>query len=239
MAIDDSRPTEERLEPAAKGRIDLAAHVEETALVGGDFYDHFMLGDRHLFFLVADVSGKGAEAAKFMLAVEDALEVGGARHRPRPGCDPGTKPMPRSCARTPPPCSSPAFAACWTWTRARSPMPRPGTPLRFCSATPARPCRSRSTPARRSAWPKTPATRSAAAASRPATGSASSRTASPRRWTHPAPAFGLDRLRATLAETPADADSRAVVAQILARTAAFTGNAEQSDDLTLMVLTMA
>ena len=33
----------------------------------GTFYDHFMIDERHLFFLVADVSGKGADASQFML----------------------------------------------------------------------------------------------------------------------------------------------------------------------------
>ena len=34
--------------------------------VGGDFYDYFLVGDRHLALVVADVSGKGIPAAFFM-----------------------------------------------------------------------------------------------------------------------------------------------------------------------------
>lgn len=34
--------------------------------MGGDFYDVFMVDDRHLCFLIADVSGKGVPAAMFM-----------------------------------------------------------------------------------------------------------------------------------------------------------------------------
>ena len=35
--------------------------------VGGDFYDFFMIDDRHLAVLVADVSGKGITAALYMM----------------------------------------------------------------------------------------------------------------------------------------------------------------------------
>jgi serine phosphatase RsbU (regulator of sigma subunit) len=49
------------------GRLDLAAYIDPARTVGGDFFDHFLVDDRHLFFLVADVSGKGADASQFML----------------------------------------------------------------------------------------------------------------------------------------------------------------------------
>ena len=48
-------------------RVDLACYIDPARTVGGDFYDHFMIDERHLFFLVADVSGKGADASQFML----------------------------------------------------------------------------------------------------------------------------------------------------------------------------
>lgn len=35
--------------------------------VGGDFYDFFMVDDRHLVMIIADVSGKGVPAALFMM----------------------------------------------------------------------------------------------------------------------------------------------------------------------------
>ena len=35
--------------------------------VGGDFYDFFMVDDRHLAVVIADVSGKGVPAALFMV----------------------------------------------------------------------------------------------------------------------------------------------------------------------------
>ncbi|MEM7213537.1 MAG: SpoIIE family protein phosphatase [Pseudomonadota bacterium] len=47
--------------------VDLACFMDPARTVGGDFYDHMMIDDRHLFFLVADVSGKGADASQFML----------------------------------------------------------------------------------------------------------------------------------------------------------------------------
>ena len=49
------------------GEIDLASYIDPARTVGGDFYDHYMIDDEHLFFMVADVSGKGADASQFML----------------------------------------------------------------------------------------------------------------------------------------------------------------------------
>ncbi|MFK7945096.1 MAG: PP2C family protein-serine/threonine phosphatase, partial [Paracoccaceae bacterium] len=48
-------------------QVDLACYIDPARTVGGDFYDHCLVDDRHLFFLVADVSGKGADASQFML----------------------------------------------------------------------------------------------------------------------------------------------------------------------------
>jgi len=53
-------------------RIDLAAAMVPAREVGGDLYDFFRLDDRHLFFLVGDVAGKGLTASIFM-AVSKAL----------------------------------------------------------------------------------------------------------------------------------------------------------------------
>ncbi len=52
---------------SAEDLVDLACFIRPARTVGGDFYDHFMIDDQHLFFLVADVSGKGADASQFML----------------------------------------------------------------------------------------------------------------------------------------------------------------------------
>ncbi|HMX15698.1 MAG TPA: CHASE2 domain-containing protein [Rhodocyclaceae bacterium] len=63
-----------RAETAFPGetRFEVAAVLEPAREVGGDLYDFFMLDDRHLFFVVGDVSGKGVPASLFM-AVAKAL----------------------------------------------------------------------------------------------------------------------------------------------------------------------
>lgn len=43
------------------------ADMKPAKEVGGDYYDYFMVEDRYLFFVVADVSGKGVPAALFMM----------------------------------------------------------------------------------------------------------------------------------------------------------------------------
>ena len=50
----------------------LASTILPAREVGGDFYDYFMLDDRHVAIVIADVSGKGVPAAFFM-AVARAL----------------------------------------------------------------------------------------------------------------------------------------------------------------------
>ena len=47
--------------------IDIYATMEPAKEVGGDFYDFFMIDDRHLAIVMADVSGKGVPAALFMV----------------------------------------------------------------------------------------------------------------------------------------------------------------------------
>lgn len=53
-------------------RVDLAASMTPAREVGGDLYDFFMLDERRLFFLIGDVAGKGLAASMFM-AVSKAL----------------------------------------------------------------------------------------------------------------------------------------------------------------------
>ncbi|MFZ3321342.1 MAG: CHASE2 domain-containing protein [Usitatibacter sp.] len=55
-------------------RFKLAALLEPARTVGGDFYDCFMIDATHLFFVVADVSGKGLPAALFMASVKSHLK---------------------------------------------------------------------------------------------------------------------------------------------------------------------
>jgi serine phosphatase RsbU (regulator of sigma subunit) len=60
-------------------RFRLAALLEPARTVGGDFYDCFMIDATHLFFVVADVSGKGLPAALFMASVKSHLKSAALR----------------------------------------------------------------------------------------------------------------------------------------------------------------
>ena len=64
---------------AGERRFEVAALLEPARTVGGDFYDCFMIDDRHLFFVVADVSGKGLPAALFMASVKSHLKSAALR----------------------------------------------------------------------------------------------------------------------------------------------------------------
>lgn len=52
--------------PENEGELDLAALMEPAKDVGGDFYDFFRLNEDHIGLVMADVSGKGIPAAIFM-----------------------------------------------------------------------------------------------------------------------------------------------------------------------------
>jgi serine phosphatase RsbU (regulator of sigma subunit)/CHASE2 domain-containing sensor protein len=60
-------------------RFELAALLEPARTVGGDFYDCFMIDSKQLFFVVADVSGKGLAAALFMASVKSHLKSAALR----------------------------------------------------------------------------------------------------------------------------------------------------------------
>lgn len=53
---------------------DLFANMKTAKHVGGDFYDFFPLNNDRLFFLIADVSGKGVPAAMFMMRAETLIK---------------------------------------------------------------------------------------------------------------------------------------------------------------------
>lgn len=53
---------------------DIYASMDTAKEVGGDFYDFYMLGEDKLAFLIADVSGKGIPAAMFMMTAKTMLK---------------------------------------------------------------------------------------------------------------------------------------------------------------------
>jgi len=53
---------------------DIFAQMRPAKEVGGDFYDFYMTDDHTLYFLVADVSGKGIPAAMFMMRAKTELK---------------------------------------------------------------------------------------------------------------------------------------------------------------------
>jgi len=66
-----------RIFPAFPNRreFDIYATMDPAKEVGGDLYDFFMLDDRHLCFLVGDVSDKGVPAALFMMVTMSLLRT--------------------------------------------------------------------------------------------------------------------------------------------------------------------
>jgi serine phosphatase RsbU (regulator of sigma subunit)/CHASE2 domain-containing sensor protein len=60
-------------------RYSLAALLEPARTVGGDFYDCFMIDDKRLVFVVADVAGKGLPAALFMASVKSHIKSAALR----------------------------------------------------------------------------------------------------------------------------------------------------------------
>ena len=64
--------------------IDLYASMDPAKLVGGDFYDFFLVDDDHLALVIADVSDKGVHAALFMMSAKIIL-----KYRARMGGSPG------------------------------------------------------------------------------------------------------------------------------------------------------
>jgi len=53
--------------------IDVYARIEPARMVGGDLYDYLLIGGSRLFFLIADVSGKGIPAALLMAVTKEVV----------------------------------------------------------------------------------------------------------------------------------------------------------------------
>lgn len=75
-----------RIFPAFSDRteFDIYASMNPAKEVGGDFYDFFMVDERHLAIVVADVSGKGVPAALFMVIGKTLI-----KDHTKPGADLG------------------------------------------------------------------------------------------------------------------------------------------------------
>ena len=57
-----------------RSEFDIYATMDPAKEVGGDFYDFFMVDEDHLAFVVADVSGKGVPAALFMVIAKTLIK---------------------------------------------------------------------------------------------------------------------------------------------------------------------
>jgi serine phosphatase RsbU (regulator of sigma subunit) len=67
---------------AGDTRVDCVGRMCTAREVGGDFYDTFFLDARHLFFVIADVCGKGLPAALFMVRAIAVLRAQSAHEGP-------------------------------------------------------------------------------------------------------------------------------------------------------------
>ncbi|OGV52871.1 MAG: hypothetical protein A2017_17060 [Lentisphaerae bacterium GWF2_44_16] len=59
---------------------DVYAILESAKAVGGDLYDFFFIDDDHLFFSVGDVSGKGVPASLFMAVTQTLFRATAKKH---------------------------------------------------------------------------------------------------------------------------------------------------------------
>ncbi len=60
--------------------LDLYAMVEPARVVGGDLFDFLLIDATHLFFIIADVAGKGIPAALFMAMTKEIVRGAVQRH---------------------------------------------------------------------------------------------------------------------------------------------------------------
>ena len=65
--------------PENEDQLDIAAQMTAAKDVGGDFYDFFRIDDDRIGFLIADVSGKGIPAAIFMAVSRTLIRATGIR----------------------------------------------------------------------------------------------------------------------------------------------------------------
>lgn len=61
--------------PTAAGQVEIFATLEPARQIGGDLYDFFWSEDGKLYFVIADVSDKGAPAALFMARTKTMIRM--------------------------------------------------------------------------------------------------------------------------------------------------------------------
>lgn len=54
--------------------IELRTFIRPSKIVGGDFYDYFLIDENNLAFIIADVSGKGVPASLFMMKAKESIK---------------------------------------------------------------------------------------------------------------------------------------------------------------------
>ncbi|MBR4899145.1 MAG: SpoIIE family protein phosphatase [Prevotella sp.] len=72
-------PLTSQLKPFIQDKLDIAASMTPAKDVGGDFYDFFRIDDTHIGLIIADVSGKGIPAAIFMAVSRTLIRATGIR----------------------------------------------------------------------------------------------------------------------------------------------------------------
>ncbi|MGZ5063835.1 MAG: CHASE2 domain-containing protein [Usitatibacter sp.] len=215
-------------------RFKLAALLEPARTVGGDFYDCFPIDERRIFFVVADVSGKGLPAALFMASVKSHLKSAALR-----GGEVGevlTRAQSEINRENPEQLFVTAFAAI---------LDIPTGVIEFSSAGHEPPfVRTPQGAPDRFEIPGGPPLCVVEDFAYPT----SRRPLQPGEWicvvtdgateamNEEREFFGVDRLRASLSWMPEDIDPEALIERLREDLRRFTGEAEAADDITLLVL---
>ncbi len=72
--------------PELKEQVDIFASMSPAKDVGGDFYDFFKMDEERIGFVIADVSGKGVPASLFMAVSRTLIRATGLRGVPSDEC---------------------------------------------------------------------------------------------------------------------------------------------------------
>ena len=57
-----------------KSKVAISSILQPAKTIAGDFYDYLFIDDKHLFFIIGDVSGKGAPASFFMAIIKTYIK---------------------------------------------------------------------------------------------------------------------------------------------------------------------